>query len=276
LDFVEQPHVLDRDHRLVGEGGHQLDLIVGKWAHGASHQHDHANRFAFTQQRNTEHRTVVADFRWLYKLVFRIGENVGYLNDSAFKRGPAGDSSSSQLDWIVPHILDKHRRVTVTSDLPVGFVLLARNGSQVRLAQPCRRFDQRIEHGLQIEGRAADDLEHVGGSGLLLQRLPQFVEQASVLDGDDRLGREVRDQFDLLVGKGADLLAIDGDHADQLVLIKHRHGDEGASTCKLNSADAKRAAFSVRILYPDISNVGQLLCHGDSTNGSSWYRMNNR
>ena len=32
-------------------------------------------------------------------------------------------------------------------------------------------FDQRIEHRLQIEGRAADDLEHVGGGGLLLQRL---------------------------------------------------------------------------------------------------------
>ena len=31
LDFVEQPHVLDRDHRLVGEGGDQLDLLVGEW-----------------------------------------------------------------------------------------------------------------------------------------------------------------------------------------------------------------------------------------------------
>ena len=30
LDFVEQPHVLDRDHRLVGEGGDQLDLLVGE------------------------------------------------------------------------------------------------------------------------------------------------------------------------------------------------------------------------------------------------------
>ena len=28
LDLVEQPHVLDRDHRLVGEGGKQLDLPV--------------------------------------------------------------------------------------------------------------------------------------------------------------------------------------------------------------------------------------------------------
>ena len=30
LNFVEQPHVLDRDHRLVGEGGDQLDLLVGE------------------------------------------------------------------------------------------------------------------------------------------------------------------------------------------------------------------------------------------------------
>src|SRR5262249_34934656 len=30
LDFVEQAHVLDRDHRLVGEGGEQLDLLVGE------------------------------------------------------------------------------------------------------------------------------------------------------------------------------------------------------------------------------------------------------
>ena len=28
LDFVEQPHVLDRDHRLVGESGDQLDLLA--------------------------------------------------------------------------------------------------------------------------------------------------------------------------------------------------------------------------------------------------------
>ena len=33
------------------------------------------------------------------------------------------------------------------------------------------RFDQRVEHRLQVEGRAADDLEHVGGGGLLLQRI---------------------------------------------------------------------------------------------------------
>ena len=47
----------------------------------------------------------------------------------------------------------------------------AANARHVGLAQPRRRLDQRIEHGLQIEGRAADDLEHVGGGGLLLQQI---------------------------------------------------------------------------------------------------------
>ena len=42
----------------------------------------------------------------------------------------------------------------------------------------------------KIESRAADDLEHVGGGGLLLQRFPQLVEQPRVLDGDDGLRGE--------------------------------------------------------------------------------------
>ena len=62
-------------------------------------------------------------------------------------------------------------------------------------------FDQRVEYGLQIERRTADDLEHVGGGGLLLQGFAQLVEQPRVLDGDDGLGGESSYQFDLLVGE---------------------------------------------------------------------------
>jgi hypothetical protein len=40
------------------------------------------------------------------------------------------------------------------------------------VTQPRGRFDQRVDHGLQVESRAADDLEYIRGSGLLLQRLP--------------------------------------------------------------------------------------------------------
>jgi hypothetical protein len=48
---------------------------------------------------------------------------------------------------------------------------------------------------------------------LLLQRLAQLVEQPGILDSDDCLAGEARDQLDLLVGEGADLLAINADRA---------------------------------------------------------------
>ena len=72
-----------------------------------------------------------------------------------------------------------------------------------RILQHC------LEHRLQIRPASCDDLQHLGGRGLLLQRLAeivgalaQLVEQPRVLDGDDGLGGEVLHQLDLLVGEG--------------------------------------------------------------------------
>ena len=48
----------------------------------------------------------------------------------------------------------------------------------IRLAKLSGGLDQRIEHRLQIERRAADDLEHVGGRGLLLQRFAEIAVRA--------------------------------------------------------------------------------------------------
>src|SRR5262249_13477637 len=44
---LEQPHVLDRDHRLVGEGREQLYLLVGEGAHNRPGQRQRADRCAF-------------------------------------------------------------------------------------------------------------------------------------------------------------------------------------------------------------------------------------
>src|SRR5215831_5871189 len=55
LDFLEQPHVLDGDHGLIGKGGDQLDLLVRERPHDRTRQHEHADRVSFAQQRNREH-----------------------------------------------------------------------------------------------------------------------------------------------------------------------------------------------------------------------------
>jgi hypothetical protein len=81
----------------------------------------------------------------------------------------------------------------------------------------------------------------------------QLVEQARVLDGDDGLGREVLDQFDLLVGEGAHLLAVDTHGANQLVLLEHRHGQKRSGAGEL----------SKRFIWPfrrEVGNMDHLLC----------------
>ena len=113
------------------------------------------------------------------------------------------------------------------------------------------------EHRLQFAGRAADDPQHVGGGGLLLQRFAQLVEQPGVLDGDDGLSGEVRDQLDLLVGERAHLLAVDDDRADQLVLLEHRHGSNGASAGELDDGDAARVALAIGVVGREVGDVNR-------------------
>src|SRR6516162_2954842 len=92
----------------------------------------------------------------------------------------------------------------------------------IRLTKSGGRLDQRVEHRLQVEGRAANDLEHVGGGGLLLERFAQLVEQAGVLDGDDGLAREVPNEIYLLLAERADLMAVHHERADEIALLDDR------------------------------------------------------
>src|ERR1700747_363936 len=46
----------------------------------------------------------------------------------------------------------------------------------------------------------------------------------------DGLFREIAYQLNLLVGEGPHLLAVNADHADELVLLQHRNGHKGPRT----------------------------------------------
>ena len=52
-------------------------------------------------------------------------------------------------------------------------------GTNATRAKPSRRFSESVKHGLEIEGGTADELEHISGRGLLLQRLAQLIKQLS-------------------------------------------------------------------------------------------------
>ncbi len=104
----------------------------------------------------------------------------------------------------------------------------------VGIAQPRCRLDNRIEHRLQIECRAADDLQHVAGRGLIFQRFlkfigasTHFVQKPRVFHRDHRLGREVLQQGYLLFGECADFTANRRDVAEQGAILAHRHMKNG-------------------------------------------------
>ena len=66
--------------------------------------------------------------------------------------------------------------------MPVGLrkeehpVFLPSYRGEVGVTKAASRFNERLQHRLEIEGRAADDLEYVGGGRLLLQGFAQLVE----------------------------------------------------------------------------------------------------
>jgi hypothetical protein len=65
------------------------------------------------------------------------------------------------------------RGVSVVRDRLIGGPFLSSDGRQVSVAQPRRGLNERVEDGLQIERRAANDLEYVGGGSFALIRFRQ-------------------------------------------------------------------------------------------------------
>ena len=63
--------------------------------------------------------------------------------------------------------------------------------------------------GARSPGERIDDLQDLGGGGLLLQCLARLGDEPRILDCDDRLRGKVLQQRDLLVGKRPHLLTID-------------------------------------------------------------------
>src|SRR6476620_4260141 len=85
------------------------------------------------------------------------------------------------------------------------------------------------------------------------------VEQLCVLDGDDGLGSEIADKLDLLVGKRAHFLTVDGNDADKLVVLEHRHANQAPGTCNLDAGDYDRIAPPIGLRLRQIVHLDRLL-----------------
>src|SRR6185295_16776794 len=96
LHAFEQPDILDRDHRLVGECLDELDLLVAKGPRISALQGEDADDGSFTHQRNAESAAYVDDTGEILKpnlVEVGIGQKIGNMGRAAVEYGPPENRS---------------------------------------------------------------------------------------------------------------------------------------------------------------------------------------
>src|SRR5262245_22926594 len=97
------------------------------------------------------------------------------MDDLAFEQRASSDRAAFDRYRHIFDVLRVFTRKAICFDAIEHAVLLTRDGSPVSIAEPGSGFDQRLQYGSQVESRAANDLEHVGGGSLLLQRFGEVL-----------------------------------------------------------------------------------------------------
>src|SRR6516165_10122731 len=95
------------------------------------------------------------------------------MHDPASERHPPGDAVATRDKGSLAQDRPSLglRYTPRTRHRAVGLALAYCDRCDIRAAKPGNRFDYCVQHRLHIGGRAADDLEHVAGRGLVLERL---------------------------------------------------------------------------------------------------------
>src|SRR5438094_10015593 len=83
-------------------------------------------------------------------------------------------------------------------------------------------FQHLVEHRGEVAGRGIDDLQDLGGRGLLFEGFARLGNEPRVLYRDHRLGGEVLQQRDLLVAKWPYQLSVDVDGAKERAVLAQR------------------------------------------------------
>src|SRR5262249_43727702 len=97
--------------------------------------------------------------------------------------------------------------------------------------------------------------------------LAQLVEQPRVLDSDDGLGGEIRQQLDLLVSKRLNFLTREIDSSDQLILFEHRDRNYRPIATQLRGGNDEWIALNVSPRRRDVGDLRDLFRAGNSSSG---------
>src|SRR4029450_1125568 len=139
LNLIEQPHVLNRDYRLIGERTGQFHLL---WRERSVRDTGHPpppNGSTFPHERDGQQGSVSGYPLSLRQCVFGVGENVGDVYDDPLKGSAPGCRASPRNDRMSLQEFLEVGCVAVTCELMQVGADEARDGRHIRLAKLSNR-----------------------------------------------------------------------------------------------------------------------------------------
>ena len=107
--FCQKPRILDGDHCLVGEGGHQPDLLFGERFHRGAQQANDTDRHTVAQQRDPEQRALPSEAGGFMLRVFGVGQAIRDMDRAAFEGDSANQRSTVHADRMFREVFDPFR-----------------------------------------------------------------------------------------------------------------------------------------------------------------------
>jgi hypothetical protein len=151
LELGEQPHVFDGDDGLVGERGHQVDLLVGEGLDPDFPQKEDAEECAFAQHRDPQRRPV-ADLPLKFgHFVLGVGRHVRDVDRPALKSGPARDRPSPWRERGGEHDIPNARGRPVVGGQAKHVAVKSEDRPCVSAAEPGRVLDESLQDRLEPE-----------------------------------------------------------------------------------------------------------------------------
>ena len=152
--------------------------LSGEWANLLAKNIHRTDELVILQQRNSKRSSKSAEFnrgddKWMVLDVGLELTEVGDMDDLLRARDAPKWRIRCRSDrWVALARFDvSGRRVVSSSNRAEGVAIVQVQYSEPSLANTCCVREHRFEHRLQLAGRAADDLQHLGRRRQLLQRL---------------------------------------------------------------------------------------------------------
>jgi hypothetical protein len=260
----DQPDVLDRDHRLRREVCQEGDLLVGERPDLLAVDLDVPENRVTLAQWHEEGGSGGAEIDQCAPVglagpVSLLGSQIGNMGQPLSLQDPEGCGPGTIDSRAAREELRIGGRDAARPDrlkaLPIVDPQLAKGG----LAQLHRLVEHGVEHRRKIAGRIVDDLQDLGNCRLLVEQFAQFCDQPAILHRDHRLRGEALQYRDPLFGERPQFPAVDGEGAEQVVVLEEPHRDVAAGAAELDDCPAPGVAQSIgRVLGHVVDAHGAL------------------